>query len=431
MPDHQSSTEANHSTSVATTPGAPPIPAMAGDPVRGTVPMSALAAPGTPHARYMPPDFSISVRSGYGTVYRDGAHPNGPNPDGGQSGTRSRARRQPMRGFDPTYTDIVDYIIRDTSRIWDDQDVGYIYDTYAPACRVYDDEGMKYGVERVVFETMQSINAFPDTRHYADEVIWAGDEDQGFATSHRAVNVGHHTGPWRWGPPTGKKVNLWVIANCVTRDNAIFEEWVLYNAGARLSQLGIDLVDAARTLGNQKAAVPLTEHQATEVERIIGGHVPAPYPPDESRSTGLNVDYEVRALFHNVYNRKNLAAIDKAYAQNVRWNAATNRTGYGRAEVKAMARMLMSTFPDLGMHVDEVYWMGNDVDGYAVSVRWTASGTHRGYGLYGTPSGRRVCMWGLSQLYYQHGRIVEEWTLFNEIDVMAQILKDEPTHLLD
>ena len=381
---------------------------------RGTVPMSHLAVPGTKHARFMPPDFSISMRSGYGTVYPD---------------FEAGERRQPMRGFDPEYTDIVDYILRDTSRIWDQQDVGYIYDTYAPGCRVYDDNGMKYGVERVVFETMQAINTFPETRHYADDVIWAGDEDQGFATSHRAVNVGYHTGPWRWGPPTGKKINLWVIANCVTRDNAIFEEWVLYNTGARLSQVGINLVEAARILGNEKGPVPLSEFQAGEVERIIGGETPTPYPAND-RTDGFDVDYEVRALFHNVFNRKNLAAIDKAYAQNVRWNGPTNRTGYGRNEVKAFARTLMSTFPDLGVHVDEVYWMGNDTDGYSVSVRWTAAGSHRGYGFYGTPTGRRVSMWGLSQLYYQGGKIVEDWVLFNEIDVMSQILRDDAPNIL-
>jgi len=381
---------------------------------RGTVPMSHLAAPGTEHARFMPPDFSISMRSGYGTVYPDFV---------------AGERRQPMRGFEDTYVDIVDYILRDTSRIWDEQDVGYIYDTYAPGCRVFDDNGMKYGVERVVFETMQALNAFPDTRHYADEVIWAGDQDQGFATSHRAVNVGHHTGPWRWGPPTGKKINLWVIANCVTRDNAIFEEWVLYNAGARLSQLGINLVDAARAMGNEKPASALTENQAVEVERIVGGQVPTPYPAND-RNDGFDVDYEVRALFHNVYNRRNLAAIDKAYAANVRWNAATSRSGYGRAEVKGMARMLLSTFPDLGLHVDEIYWMGNDVDGYSVSVRWSASGTHRGYGLYGKPTGRRVFIWGMNQLYFQGGKIVEDWMLFNEMDVMGQILRDDAVDLL-
>ncbi len=383
---------------------------------RGTVPMSAMVAPGSTHARFMPPDFSISMRSGYGTATPDNA--------------RSATPRHSMHGFDPTYTDIVDYILRDTARIWDDQDVGWIYDTYAPGCRVYDDNGMKYGVERVVYETMQSINAFPDTRHYADDVIWAGDADQGYATSHRAVNVGHHTGPWKWGPPTGRKIHTWVIANCVTRDNAIFEEWVLYNTAARLAQVGIDVKAAARMAGNEKIAVPLTDQQSTEVERLIGGRNPEPYPANSRKSAGLDVDYTVRALFHNVYNRRNLAAIDDIYSANVRWNAASNRSGYGRAEVRGLARSLLATFPDLGLAVDEVYWMGNDTDGFAVSVRWTATGTHRGYGLYGAPTGRRVLIWGLSQLYFVGGKIVEDWTLFNEFDVLSQILRDDAPNLL-
>ena len=41
-----------------------------------------------------------------------------------------RERVQPMRGFDPIYTDIVDYIVRCTHRIWDERDVGLIYTHY-------------------------------------------------------------------------------------------------------------------------------------------------------------------------------------------------------------------------------------------------------------------------------------------------------------
>ncbi len=145
--------------------------------------------------------------------------------------------------------------------------------------------------------------------------------------------------------------------------------------------------------------------------------------------SGFDVDYEVRALFHNLYNRRNLSVVDQAYAQTVRWNGPTNRQGYGRSEVKGMARNLLSTFPDLGLGVDEVYWMGNDTDGYAISVRWSATGTHRGYGLYGNPTGRRVYLWGISQLYVVGGRIVEEWMLFNEFDVMAQLWRDEAPSL--
>ena len=42
----------------------------------------------------------------------------------------NRARVQPMRGFDPIYTDIVDYIVRCTHLIWDERDVGLIYTHY-------------------------------------------------------------------------------------------------------------------------------------------------------------------------------------------------------------------------------------------------------------------------------------------------------------
>ncbi|MBV9002541.1 MAG: ester cyclase [Solirubrobacterales bacterium] len=332
-----------------------------------------------------------------------------------------------MRGFDETYTDIVDYIVRVTHRIWEDQDVGYIYDTYRPACRVYTDAGPQYGVESVVEHTMQAINAFPDVRHIADDIIWAGNEDEGFATSHRAINVGHHLGPWRWGSATGRKIQLWVIANCVSEENQIFEEWVLHNAGARLAQCGIDVRAAARIYGNSGLSLPLGEREITEVERLQGGRIPTRLAEPSADSD--DIELVVRALFHNAYNRRDLSAIDRVYAPNVRWHGPTNREGYGRAEVRGMARALMATFPDLGLHVDEVYWMGNPAEGHAVSVRWTAIGTHRGFGLYGEPTGRRVHLWGLSQLYFAGGQIVEDWSLFNEFDVFAQILRDEPTEL--
>jgi predicted ester cyclase len=363
--------------------------------------------------RFTPPaDFAISVRARRSRDLRA--------VDQGE-------RVQPMRGYEDTYVDIVDYIIRATDRIWEDQDVGYIYDTYRPACRVYDDSGPRYGVETVVEETVQAINAFPDTRHYADDVIWAGNEDEGFATSHRAINVGHHTGPWRWGPPTGRKIHLWVIANCVSEENQIFEEWVLHNQAARLAQCGVDVHAAAREYGNQGLSPSLGERELTEIERLKGGRIPV-RAVEPSAASG-DVDAIVRALLHNVYNRRDLSAIERVYAPNVRWHGASNREGYGRADVRAMARNLISAFPDLGLHVDEVYWMGSPSVGISASVRWTAVGTHRGHALYGPPTGRRVHLWGISQLYFSHGQIVEEWSLFNEFDVLAQLLRDDPPDL--
>jgi predicted ester cyclase len=396
--EENGSREVQPAAPVKATPAQPPA-----------APPSSPPGTTTPGRRTMPADHSISLRPGYGA--------DAPNVGHGE-------RRQSMRGFEETYTDIVDYIVRITHRIWEDQDVGYIYDTYSPGCRLYDDTGTKFGVEQLVSGTMQNINAFPDCRHYADDVIWAGTDEEGFVTSHRAINIGNHTGPWRWGPPTGRRFETWVIANCVVRDNEIYEEWVLYNTAAKLQQLGVDVAEAARIHGNESGFTPLTERQFVEAERLAGGRKPLPYPV--SGSSGFDLEHEVRRLFHDTYNRRDLSAVDRIYSPNVRWHGTSNRSGYGRSEVRGMARGLLATFPDLGVHVDEVYWMGNDTEGYSASVRWTGVGTHRGYGLYGRPTGRRVQLWGISQLYFSRGRIVEEWSLFNEFEVLAQLLRDEP-----
>lgn len=359
-----------------------------------------------PPARTMPTDHSIRVDSGHGI--------DEPHRVPGE-------RRQPMRGFEDTYTDIVDYIVRITHRIWEDQDVGYIYDTYSPGCRLYGDGGCSYGVEQLVDGTIQSINAFPDCRHYADDVIWAGNEDDGFVTSHRALNIGHHTGPWRWGPPTGRKLDTWVMANCVVRENEIYEEWVLYNTAAKLQQLGINVAEAARTYGNEGGTAPLSASGFTEPLRLVGGRKPETLSLPER----FDVEQTVHALFHNVYNRRDLSMFDRVYAESVNWHGTTNRIGRNRSDVRGMARSLLATFPDLGVSVDEVYWMGNEDDGFSASVRWSGTGTHRGYGLYGKPTGRRAHLWGMSQLYFVGGRIVEEWSLFNEFAVLAQLLADD------
>jgi len=361
-----------------------------------------------PPPRTMPTDFSIAI-----------------NPGTGQPKQSPTGRRQPMRGYEEQYADIIDYCVRVTDRIWEDQDVGYIYDTYAAGVRLHDDRGWKYGVESVVEGTVATLNAFPDSRHYADDVIWAGDEQQGFVTSHRALNIGHQTGPWRYAPePTSKPIRIWVLANCVSRENLFYEEWVLYNTAARLLQLGIDVADAAR---DYAAAQPtmLDDHQQSEIDRLLAGRNPRRY--ELPSGDGFDVEHAVRALFHDLYNRRDFSAIERAYAQNVRWHGTSNREGRGRAVVKGMARNLLATFPDLGLTVDEVYWMGNDDEGYSVSVRWSAAGTHRGLGLYGAATGRRVHLWGISQLYFKAGRIVEDWSLFNEFDVLAQILGGSAT----
>ena len=128
---------------------------------------------------HMPNDFSIPLAAKGGTdslLYPTGK------------------RRQSMRGFEDTYVDIVDYIVRITHKIWEEKSIGYIYDTYAHNAKVTDDYGLQYGRDKIVADTLHTINAFPDVRLFADEVVWAGDDERGFLTSHRCLITGHNTG---------------------------------------------------------------------------------------------------------------------------------------------------------------------------------------------------------------------------------------------
>ena len=358
--------------------------------------------------RYMPKDFSISLGAKGGSDCQL-LHP-------------PTERVQSMRGFEDTYVDIIDYIVRITHRIWEEKDIGYIYDTYKHNSRVYDDAGLQYGRDKIVADTVHTINAFPDIRLYADEIVWSGDDEVGFHTSHRCVIMGHNTGYSRFGPPTGKKIGVWCIANCIALENEIFEEWVIYDVAHMVHQLGFDLREKAREFGNRLDTDALKDLRSAEPERLPGQGKPAHLAP--KTSAGFDVDDFIRRAYHYIWNWRMLSNVDKAYSPTMRFRGSTGRVYTGRSEYKSFILSILAMFPDLAFQIDEIYWMGNDQDGYLTSVRWSISGTHKGMGIYGPPTGRAISFWGISQHHIKNGEIVEEWMLFNEFALMQQIYRD-------
>ena len=372
---------------------------------------------GLPQLRkaHMPADYSISLaqytRGGTDRFLAEG---------------RDDMPAQSMRGFEDQYRNIIDYIVRITHRIWEEKDIGYIYDTYAHNSRVYDDYGLQYGRDKIVADTTHTINAFPNIRLVADEIIWAGDEDVGFYTSHRTIIQGDNTGYSRYGPPTGKRVSLWCIANCVSRENEIFLEHVLYNTSAMLRQMGLDLGEVARQMAEAGGSALPDDYTAGEPARQQGQAKPAcPSVPEASGE--LDVEDFIRSLYQRVWNRRMLGTLQGRYADNLVFNGPTDRAFSGLGPYQAFVLSLLAQFPDLALDVDEVYWMGNPDEGYLVSTRWNAYGAHRGNGVFGPPTGREARIRGITQHRIEDGRVTEEWMLFNELDVMMQLLGARPS----
>ncbi|MEO1705012.1 MAG: ester cyclase [Pseudomonadota bacterium] len=343
--------------------------------------------------------------------------------------TKGRAHRIPpalgpaqaLDGFDPEYRNIVDYIVRITYRIWETRarEVEYIGDCYAPDCKVYDDYGLQPSNEKIIADTHHTTGAFPDIILDAEEVIWAGDGESAYHTSHLTRIIGTNDGESRYGPATGRKVNVPVIANCVAKGNDIFLEHVLYNTSAMLQQLGIDLWEEAdRLAADPPAGWPRSPALWDELRSAAAPSAPL---SEAEPVSGFDPDAFTRALHDSLWNGDGAALA--TYAEGFPFEGTTERAHAGVDAHRAYIDEIKACFPDLSLQVDEVYWMGNDTDGWLISTRWSAEGTHSGGTLYRAPTGAPCQIWGITQQRVKGGRVEQEWQLFNELDLMMQIAR--------
>lgn len=358
--------------------------------------------------RRNPTDFTISLRAKGSTD---------------QQLHRPGERRQSMRGFEDHYTDIVDYIVRATHRAWEEKDIGYVYDFYKHNAVIRAESGMAFGRDQVIANSIGLMNAFPDMRWLAGEVIWSGDDDVGFHTSHRGLFIGTNTGWSAFGPPTGRRCAFWAMANCITVSNEIYDEYVIENTASMIQQLGLDVRDVARRTAAEIDVDAYAKVNFGEPTRLLGQGKPEHMPPAPD---AFDPEDFVRRMFHYVWNWRMVGMTRDFFAPNIRAFGPVERASYNLGDYQANVMARLATFPDLALSVDDVYWMGNEVEGYMVAVRWGMVGTHRGWGIYGKPTNRRVHLWGMSHFDVRGGRIVEEWTMFNEFSVLQQILREDP-----
>ena len=64
--------------------------------------------------------------------------------------------------------------------------------------------------------------------------------------------------------------------------------------------------------------------------------------------------------------------------------------------------------------------------GTDVAVRWSLAGTHTGPGLHGAASGNPVYLLAVTHWRICDGKIVEEWTVYDEIALLRQLLQGRP-----
>ena len=326
---------------------------------------------------------------------------------------------QKMRGFDAEFVDIVDYITCITHRIWEERKTGTIYQYYLDNAVIHTPAGDIQGVETVVANTIQTLSVFPDRRLFADDIIWSGNDEEGFYTSHRITSTGTHLGFSHYGPPTGRKLRFLGIADCLVKDNRIHEEWLVRDNLSIIQQIGLDVDEFVAMLADAKAG-------KNALNDVAPGspHPQAQIPPAELPAIQPNFfepeDF-VKRTWHDIWNRRMFNTVYDNYSATCRCHSSSGREYYGHEDQVQFAIDWLACFPDGKMDFNHFCCLGDSDRGYRAALRWTFTGTHNGYGLYGPPTGKQVVVMGISHQNIQNGQFVEEWTVFDELDLLVQL----------
>jgi len=330
-----------------------------------------------------------------------------------------RERVQDMRGFDPIYTDIVDYIVRCTHRIWDERDVGLIYTHYTHNCVAYTTMGTMYDRETHIRDTIQRLVEFPDRRGLAQQVIWRGNDRDGFYTSHMTHGQGRHSQYGMYGKPTGRTFLTRTVADCMILENKIYKEWIVRDNMGPVIQLGLDPHAYAQDIAVRKfeAGEPIME--VVENRRLLGQ-----YPPETDADTSIaHSEGEAQLLrdLHHIYNKRMFGRIHELYAPNCQWHGPLMREYYGVAAVLQQTMRLVALIPD-GFYVPQhICSVESEEGGTKYAVRWTLDGHHLGYGPLGAPTGHPLFVMGVSHYHVRDGKIIDEWSVYDELSMLAQI----------
>lgn len=318
-----------------------------------------------------------------------------------------------MKGFDPKFSDLPDYIIKVTKEIWEDRGIATLEHYYGPQIPVRTPMGITVGNKAVIASTLATCHEFPDRQLYAEDVIWSGSEDDGFLSSHRLITTATHARDGQFGPATGKRFRIHVIADCSVRDDIIDDEWLVRDYGGIARQLGMDPREftaalIAREGGPEAASRPFTP------DRDIEG----PY-------SGTGNDNEWGARYADSLTRVMAADVNHIlsdYDRAVIGTYAGAQSAMGREAVTDFWVGLRASFPSATFRIHHRIGMDGGMMSPRAALRWSLDGTHDGWGAFGRPTGANVHVMGMSHAEFGPWGLRREWTLYDEIAIWKQIL---------
>jgi predicted ester cyclase len=318
-----------------------------------------------------------------------------------------------VKGFDPKWKDFPDYILGITREIWEERGIHTLYRYYAEDIIVRSPGSVVVGNKGVIAATMATLAEFPDRQLLGEDVIWCGTPEEGMLSSHRILSTATHSGNGVYGSPTGTRLMYRVIADCHAIGNKINDEWLVRDQGAIVRQMGWDPQQYARDLVAREGGPDNCVRPLTRATDKMG-----PYTKS-GNGNAFGAKYEDIVL--RIMNAE-MSAVSTEYDRACHLEHPGGQTVHGREAADRFWMGLRASFPSAEFRVE--HRIGNDDEAMPprAALRWSLSGKHDGWGMFGKPTGAEVYILGISHAEFGPWGLRREYVLFDETAIWKQIV---------
>ena len=317
-----------------------------------------------------------------------------------------------MKGFSEKWTNLPDYILGITKEIWENRGIDTLNHYYAKDIPMRFPEGVSIGNQKTINGTLATLAEFPDRQLTGEDVIWSGNETDGFLSSHRLLTMGTHTGGGYFGPPTGKKFVIRAIADCAAINDQINDEWLIRDTAGIVKQLGMD---------PKQFALDLIEREGG-AEKCVQPFCPENDVSGPYKGKGNNNEWGQK--LSDILKRmmeKDFAVIQSEYDRAVQTEHPGSKTVHSWSDTEALWMKLRSSFPSANFSIDHQIGREDPLLSPRAAVRWSLLGKHDGWGMFGQPTGAKVYIMGFTHAEFGPYGLRREYTLFDPVSIWKQI----------
>lgn len=317
-----------------------------------------------------------------------------------------------MKGFDPRWKDFPDYIIGITKEIWEERKIATLHHYYSDDIVVRSPGSVVVGNKDVIGATMATLAEFPDRTLLGEDVIWSGSPEEGMLSSHRIISTATHLGDGVYGKASGKKLRYRIIADCHAVNNQINDEWLIRDQGAIVRQMGWDPAQYARDLIAREGGP----------ENCVQPFTPTIDKPGPYKGTGNENEWgdKYADVLSRIMNA-DMAAVESEYDRACQLAYPGGVHGYSWGDADRFWMGVRASFPSADFRIEHQIGRDDPLMPPRAALRWSLTGKHDGWGVFGEPTGAEVHVMGAAHVEFGPWGLRREFVLFDETSIWKQI----------